>query len=86
MAGRNNSSERRERRRDTSATEGATGRKRSRYLEGRKVINPGDYELLEKFVTEHGKIMPARITGTNAKQQRVLKKAIRRARVMGVLP
>ena len=40
-------------------------------------------ELLKKFMTEHGKIMPSRITGTTTKQQRQLKNAIRRARIMG---
>ena len=58
----------------------------SRYLEGVKDIAPDDYELVSKFVTEHGKIMPARSTGANAKQQRQIKRAVRRARVMGILP
>lgn len=45
-----------------------------------------DYELLRKFMTERGKITPGRITGSTAKQQRQVKRAIRRARVMGLLP
>ena len=45
-----------------------------------------DYEFLRKFMTERGKITPVRITGANAKQQRQVKRAIRRARVMGLLP
>jgi len=60
--------------------------KRSRYLEGVKNVDPGDYGLLEKFVTEHGKIMPTRVTGATAKQQRQIKRGVRRARVMGLLP
>ena len=55
-------------------------------MEGVKVIDYKDSELLRKFMTERGKIMPSRITGTNATQQRQVKTAIRRARVMGLLP
>ena len=61
------------------------GKKRSRFLDGVKEIDPRDYELLRKFVTDHGKIMPSRFTGTSPKQQRQISRAIRRARVMGVL-
>jgi len=57
--------------------------KRCRYLEGIHRIDHKDAELLKKFMTEHGKIMPSRITGTTTKQQRQLKNAIRRARIMG---
>ena len=49
-------------------------------------IDYKDIRTLEKFVTERGKITPGRITGANAKQQRQVKRAIRRARVMGLLP
>ena len=45
-----------------------------------------DAELLRKFMTERGKISPRRIVGTSAKQQRQVKQAIRRARVLGLLP
>lgn len=58
----------------------------SKYLEYVTVIDYKDHELLRKFMTERGKIMPRRTTGANAKQQRQIKKAIRRARVMGLLP
>jgi small subunit ribosomal protein S18 len=57
-----------------------------KYLEGVNEIDYKDSELLKKFMTERGKITPQRITGTNAKQQRQIKRAIRRARVMGLLP
>jgi len=50
------------------------------------VIDYKDYELLRKFMTERGKIVPGRFTGTTSKQQREIKRAIRRARVMGMLP
>lgn len=49
-------------------------------------IDYRDIEFLRKFVTESGKILPQRITGVTAKQQRQIKRAIRRARVMGLLP
>jgi small subunit ribosomal protein S18 len=60
-------------------------RKRSRYLEGVQEIDFHDYELLRKFVTEYGKIIPARLTGANPKQQRQIKRAVRRARNIGLL-
>lgn len=60
-------------------------RKRSRFLEGVISIDPRDYELLRKFVTEHGKIVPARLTGASARQQRQIKRGIRRARNIGLL-
>lgn len=59
--------------------------KKSRYLDGVKVIDPKDYELLKKFMTEQGKILPRRITGATMKQQRQIKCAIRNARIMGLL-
>jgi small subunit ribosomal protein S18 len=55
-------------------------------------IKPGepidykDVELLRKFITERGKILPRRITGLTAKQQRDLTVAIKRARILGLLP
>ncbi len=61
-------------------------KKGAKYLEGVKQIDYKDSELLRKFMTERGKITPRRISGTSAKQQRQVKQAIRRARVMGLLP
>ena len=61
-------------------------KKGAKYLEGVKQIDYKDSELLRKFMTERGKITPRRISGTSAKQQREVKQAIRRARVMGLLP
>jgi small subunit ribosomal protein S18 len=60
-------------------------RKKSRYLEGVKDIDIRDVEFLRKFMTDHGKIMPSRMTGANAKQQRLIRQGIRRARQMGLL-
>ena len=62
------------------------GRTRTRLLKADQVVDYRDYEFLRKFMTERGKIVPGRITGANAKQQRQVKRAIRRARVMGLLP
>ncbi len=45
-----------------------------------------DVELLKKFVTDRGKILPRRVTGTSAKYQRMLAIAIKRARHMALLP
>ncbi|MFH0880373.1 MAG: 30S ribosomal protein S18 [Lentisphaerota bacterium] len=61
-------------------------RKKSKFIEGWQEIDYRDYELLRKFMTERGKILPCRISGTTARQQRQIKRAIRRARVMGLLP
>jgi small subunit ribosomal protein S18 len=61
-------------------------RKRSRHLEGVTDININDVDFLKKFVTDHGKILPARSTGATAKQQRQIRAGVRRARTMGLLP
>jgi len=45
-----------------------------------------DYHKFSKFVTERGKIVPSRISGNCAKHQRMLARAIRKARVMALLP
>ncbi|MEM6715774.1 MAG: 30S ribosomal protein S18 [Leptolyngbyaceae cyanobacterium] len=55
-------------------------------------IKPGDaidykdVDLLRKFITERGKILPRRISGLTAKQQRDLTTAIKRARMLALLP
>lgn len=49
-------------------------------------IDYKDVDLLRKFVTERGKILPRRITGLTAKQQRDLTQAIKRARILALLP
>lgn len=72
----------RKRRDDTAGFE----KKRSKYLEGLTSVDYKDHELLRKFMTERGKILPRRTTGATATQQRRITSAIRRARVMGLLP
>ncbi len=49
-------------------------------------IDYKDPETLRRFTTEMGKILPRRITGTCAKHQRELARAIKRARVLALLP
>jgi small subunit ribosomal protein S18 len=54
-------------------------------LRGVTEIDYKDAELLKKFMTDRGKVLPRRLTGANARQQRQIKQAIRRARVMGLV-
>ena len=51
-----------------------------------KEIDYKDVDTLKKFVTERGKILPKRITGTCAMHQREVTKAIKRARIVALLP
>ena len=54
--------------------------------EGVKEIDYKDLEVLKQYITETGKIVPSRITGTKAKYQRQLATAIKRARYLALLP
>ncbi len=45
-----------------------------------------DLERIGRYVTERGKILPSRLTGNCAKHQRVLTRAVKRARFMALLP
>ena len=49
-------------------------------------IDYKDLERIGRYVTERGKILPSRLTGTCAKHQRGLTRAIKRARFMALLP
>ena len=51
-----------------------------------ETIDYKDVEKLKKYVTERGKILPKRITGTCAEHQRAVTKAIKRARIVALLP
>lgn len=51
-----------------------------------KYIDYKDVELLKKFITQSGKISARRVTGTSAKYQRQLARAIKNARYMALLP
>ncbi len=54
--------------------------------EGVKQIDYKDLETLKAYVSETGKIVPSRITGTKARYQRQLSTAIKRARFIALLP
>ena len=49
-------------------------------------IDYKDVKLLQRFISERGKIVPSRITAVSAKKQRELSQAIKRARYLGLLP
>ena len=75
---------------------GGGGGGRRAFLRRRKVcpfsganapkIDYKDVELLQRYVSERGKIVPSRITAVSAKKQRELAKAIKRARFLALLP
>ncbi len=50
------------------------------------LVDYKDLDRIGRYVTERGKILPSRLTGTCAKHQRVLTRAIKRARFMAFLP
>lgn len=53
---------------------------------GVKTIDYKDVDMLKQFITEKGKILPRRVTGVSARFQRQLAKAIKRARMIALLP
>lgn len=71
-----------------SARRGGRKRRKVCYFTANNIthIDYKDVELLKKFISERGKILPRRVTGTSAKYQRKLTKAIKRARQMALLP
>ena len=66
-------------------------KKKRRFSRPKRVLDPHivfdykDVQLLRRFVTEHGKIVPRRISGASAQQQRHLTVAVKRARTMALL-
>ena len=74
----------------------ATGAQRRPFFRRRKVcpfsgaqapkIDYKDVKLLQRYVSERGKIVPSRITAVSAKKQRELEKAIKRAPFLALLP
>ncbi len=54
--------------------------------EGVKEIDYKDLDTLKGYITETGKIVPSRITGTGARYQRQLATAVKRARYLALLP
>ena len=81
---------------DTTAPESAAGGARRPFFRRRKVcpfsgagaqkIDYKDVKLLQRYISERGKIVPSRITAVSAKKQRELAQAIKRARQIGLLP
>lgn len=53
---------------------------------GIEYIDYKDTDTLERFMNDQGRILPRRVTGTSAKFQRQLSRAIKRARFLGMLP
>ena len=49
------------------------------------VVDITDVDFLRRYVSEHGKILPQRLSGLNAAQQRKVKRGVRRARTMGLM-
>jgi small subunit ribosomal protein S18 len=81
---------------DTTVPESGGGGGRRAFMRRRKVcpfsganapkIDYKDVKLLQRYVSERGKIVPSRITAVSAKKQRELAKAIKRARFLALLP
>jgi|SRR5690606_21542389 len=55
-------------------------------VDGAPKIDYKDLEMLKRYVSERGKLMPSRITGVSAKYQRQLTSAVKRARQLALLP
>jgi len=69
----------------------SVAKKKRRYSRPKRVLDPNirfdykDTQLLRRFVTEHGKIVPRRISGSSSQQQRELTIAVKRARTMALM-
>lgn len=61
-------------------------RRRVSPIKPEEPIDYKDVDLLRRFITERGKILPRRVTGLTAKQQRHLTQSVKRARVLALLP
>lgn len=62
------------------------GKKKPNPLKKQKVIDYLDAKFLQRFTNDQGKILPRRITGVSAYQQRRIAKAIKYARHLALLP
>jgi small subunit ribosomal protein S18 len=71
--------------RDNRDRDNTSVRKRARALDPSDIVDLNNVDVLRRFVTEHGKILPPRLTGVTAAQQRQIKKGVRRARNMGLM-
>lgn len=72
----------------TERKSGAFRRKKFCRFTAEKIeeIDYKDIKLLQGFISESGKIVPARVTGTKARYQRQLNTAIKRARFLALMP
>lgn len=55
-------------------------------VDGIKSIDYKDLNILRSYITETGKIVPSRVTGTSVKYQRQLARAVKRARFLALIP
>lgn len=69
---------------NSSAGEEFAARKRPP-LRHNDAIDVNDIETLKHYITDYGKILPARITGITAQQQRQIRQGVKRARNMGLM-
>jgi small subunit ribosomal protein S18 len=53
---------------------------------GIRFVDYKDDRLLARFITDHGKILPSRLSGVDARHQRQLAKAVKKARFLALLP
>lgn len=61
-------------------------RKKMNHNDHETVIDYKDVNFLKNYISETGKIVPSRITGTTARSQRQITMAIKYARLLGLLP
>jgi small subunit ribosomal protein S18 len=74
---------------DRRGGKGGRGTGTRRKLLSQEIVEKIDYknpQILRSFVTDRGKMIPRRISGASARQQRVISTAIRRARMLALLP
>ena len=64
----------------------ATKKQKFSIIGSEQKIDYKDIDLLKLFITDQGKILPRRATGITVQQQRKIAKAIKRARVLSLLP
>lgn len=68
---------------------GSSSRKQCRFINNPEMARDIDYkntDLLHKFLTERGKILPSRISGNSSRYQRLVSREIKKARIMALLP
>ncbi len=61
-------------------------RKKMNHTDNDVIIDSKEVNFLKKYISETGKIVPSRITGTSARAQRQITMAIKYARLLGLLP